>query len=457
MYAISTVSRTSCRPRSLRKAAWLAAACLTVLSIPRLGAADREALVRKDLKDVVEGGLWIYNDLPRGFEEARRTGKPLLVVLRCIPCEACRGFDEQVAGVDSRVRELLDRFVRVRVPQANGLDLSLFQFDYDLSFYAFFLNADRTVYGRFGTRSTQEDKTGEVSIDAFREAMAAVLKLHEKHSEVKDSLQAKTGPAPELKAPEDYPSLKGKYTSTLDYKGKVVGSCIHCHQVRDAERLMHRSARKPMPDRVLHPWPLPDVFGLHLDPRRKALVARVDGGSAAERAGFRAGDELVSLERQPLVSIADVQWVLENAGEEGDLAALVRRGEQDVALKLPLEPGWRKRSDISWRATTWDLRRMGTGGLLLEDLTDADRRSAGLDPATLALRVKHAGEYGEHATAKNAGVRKGDIIISVDGRADPLRETDLIAYTVQKKLPGDGLELVVLRGKERKELKFLVK
>ena len=119
--------------------------------------------------------------------------------------------------------------------------------------------------------------------------------------------------------------------------------------------------------------------------------------------------------------------------------------------------GWRKRSDISWRVSTWELRRMGTGGLLLEDLTDADRQSAGLAPGTLALRVKHAGEYGDHATAKNAGVRKGDIIIAVDGRSDPLRETDLIAHAMQKKLPGDGLELVVLRGKERKELKFLLK
>src|SRR5262245_26303805 len=102
----------------------------------RLGAEDREKLVRKDLENFLAKGQWIYNDLQRGFEEARRTGKPLLVVVRCIPCEACRGFDEQVAGFDSRVERLLDRFVRVRIPQANGLDLSLFQFDYDLSFYA---------------------------------------------------------------------------------------------------------------------------------------------------------------------------------------------------------------------------------------------------------------------------------------------------------------------------------
>jgi hypothetical protein len=433
----------------------LASAALLFLAATAVpGAEDRAARVRKDLKDALSQGRWIYNDLPRGFEEARKTGKPLLVVLRCIPCEACRGFDEQVASFDPRIERLLERFVRVRVPQANGLDLSLFQFDYDLSFAAFFLNADRTIYGRFGSRSTQEDKTGEVSMDAFREAMETVLRLHERYPEVKASLAAKTGPAPELKVPEEYPSLKGKYGPKIDYEGKVVASCIHCHQIRDAERLIFRSAGKPIPDAVLHPWPLPDVFGIRLDPRKRATIASVDDGSAGARAGFRAGDEFLALQGQPLISIADIQWVLHRAGEEGKIAARVRRGSEEVVLEILLEPGWRKRSDIAWRATTWDLRRMGTGGLLLEDVAAGDRRAAGLPEDRLALRVKHAGEYGEHATAKNAGVRKGDVIIAVDGKTEPLRETDLIGYALQSKKPGDQLRLTVIRGGEKKELSF---
>lgn len=28
---------------------------------------------------------WIYNDLDKGFAEAKAAGKPLMVVLRCIP------------------------------------------------------------------------------------------------------------------------------------------------------------------------------------------------------------------------------------------------------------------------------------------------------------------------------------------------------------------------------------
>lgn len=425
--------------------------------ISQIEAQDRATRVRQDLETFLAGGQWIYNDLPRGFEVARKTGKPMLVVFRCIPCEACRGFDEQIASFDPRIRELLNRFVRVRIPQANGVDLSLFEFDYDLSFYAFFLNADRTIYGRFGSRSTQKDKTGEVSIDAFRESLIEALKLHERVDDVRETLRAKTGPAPSIRVPELYPSLKGRYKSTIDYEGKVVQSCIHCHQIRDAERLLYRSARKPIPDKVLYPWPLPDVFGMHLDPRKRATLLRVDDDSPAARAGFREGDELLALEGQPLVSIADVQWILHHAGEEGTLTARVQRGEEKLLLRLPLEPGWRKRSDLSWRVTTWELRRMGGGGLLLEEVPAEDRPGLGLTGKTVAIRVKHVGQYGDHARAKKAGFRKGDIIVAVDGRTDPMRETDFLAYTVQNKLPGDRLELTVLRGRERKNLSFRVK
>ncbi len=420
-------------------------------------AQDRATQVRQDLDTFLSGGQWIYNDLPRGFEVARETGKPLLVVLRCIPCEACRGFDEQVASFDLRIRKLLDQFVRVRIPQSNGLDLSLFQFDYDLSFYAFFLDADRTVYGRFGSRSTQKDKTGEVSIDAFREAMVEALRLHEGYGNVKASLAAKTGPVPSIRFPEDYPALKGKYKATIDYEGKVVESCNHCHQIRDSERLMFRTARKPIPDQVLFPWPLPEVFGMHLDPRKRATVLRVDDDSAAARAGFRSGDELLALEGQPLVSIADVEWILHHAGEEGALAARVRRGGEELTLGLPLDRGWRKRGDLSWRVSTWELRRMGAGGLLLEELPEEERRRLDLPDGKLALRAKHVGEYGEHARAKRAGFEKGDIIVAVDGRTGPMTETDLLAYTVQEKMPGDRLELTIVRGGERKTLGFEVK
>ena len=58
---------------------------LVLISAAVNAAEDRRERVLNDRKEVEAAGRWIYNDLPKGFAEASRTGKPLLVVLRCVP------------------------------------------------------------------------------------------------------------------------------------------------------------------------------------------------------------------------------------------------------------------------------------------------------------------------------------------------------------------------------------
>src|SRR3954470_7063173 len=79
----------------------------------------REQKVRGDKQKVEADGFWIYNDLPKAFAEARSSGKPLLVVLRCIPCEECVKLDDDLVNQDQRVRPLLEQFVRCRVVSTN--------------------------------------------------------------------------------------------------------------------------------------------------------------------------------------------------------------------------------------------------------------------------------------------------------------------------------------------------
>jgi hypothetical protein len=99
--------------------------------------ASREEKVRADKARVEASGWWIYQDLPRAFEEARTSGKPLVVVLRCVPCEDCVKLDDEVVDTDPRLKPLLERFVRARVVGTNGLDLATFQFDTDQSWLVF--------------------------------------------------------------------------------------------------------------------------------------------------------------------------------------------------------------------------------------------------------------------------------------------------------------------------------
>ena len=61
---------------------------LMLVFLPALAFAaseSRDSKVINDRKDVLSVGRWVYNDFPKGIAEAKQTGKPLLVVLRCVP------------------------------------------------------------------------------------------------------------------------------------------------------------------------------------------------------------------------------------------------------------------------------------------------------------------------------------------------------------------------------------
>lgn len=47
-----------------------------------VSAQDRATTVRNDKKMVEGNGSWIYDNLEKGIAEAKKTGKPLLVVFR---------------------------------------------------------------------------------------------------------------------------------------------------------------------------------------------------------------------------------------------------------------------------------------------------------------------------------------------------------------------------------------
>src|SRR5207248_9472249 len=138
---------------------------------------------------------------------AKKAGRPMVVALRCIPCEQCVKLDDDLVDTDERLRPLLEKFVRVRLISANGLDLSLFQFDTDQSFAVFMLNADGTIYGRFGTRSDQRNWTDDVSIAGLAKALEGALALHQQYPANKATLAGKKGPPPDFAVPEQFPKL----------------------------------------------------------------------------------------------------------------------------------------------------------------------------------------------------------------------------------------------------------
>jgi len=424
------------------------------LAFAFLGAAfaaaqnPRKEKVLADKAKVEADGFWRYNDLPGAFAEAQKQNKPLIVVLRCIPCDQCVKLDDNLVDKDPELRPLLEQFVRVRQVYTNGLDLGLFQFDYDQSFAVFFLNADGTIYGRFGTRSHGTNWIGDVSIKGLTQALQGALDLHKIYPANKAALAAKRGPAVEFSTPEKFPKL-AKFKDRPDYAGNVVQSCIHCHQIGDAIKEHLRLAKKALPDEILFPYPHPKSLGLILDPNERATVLKVETNTPAAQAGLQAGDRLAALAGQPLLSIADVQWALHRANPDGaEIAVEVIRAGKLQMLTLKLDKGWRQRDNISWRASSWELRRMATGGMLLAENSE---QTEGIAAGAMALKVKHVGQYSPHDAAKQAGIVNGDVLVSFAGRTDLLRETDLLAYSLRHHFAGEKVPVVILRDGKRME------
>ncbi|HLF93336.1 MAG TPA: PDZ domain-containing protein [Planctomycetota bacterium] len=227
----------------------------------------------------------------------------------------------------------MDQFVCVRVVQAWGMDLSIFQFDWRLTWAVFFMSGDKTVYGRFSPRQ-QDD------VEGLRKALEGALELHKKYPANKDELAGKKGIPLPWKAPEEMPAIseKGKFQPAEGKKG-----CIHCHNVQEGAAKSFKQAGMAVPDRFFAPYPTPQRVGFMLEARDQTRIIDITQGWPAAKAGLQVGDRIVRFGGQPILSIADVQWVLWSSADTATIPVEVDRGGQKVESALALPAGWRTR------------------------------------------------------------------------------------------------------------------
>ena len=210
--------------------------------------------------------------------------------------------------------------------------------------------------------------------------------------------------------------------------------------------------RRAVSREVIYPYPDPSVVGLKLDPKEMATIERVDrvrprsvpGSSRAMRSSRLRSTAAV--DRRRAVGACTTRPQRETS------AASEARGDEHPA-RLSLDAGWR-RGNISWRTTTWPLREMGFGGMKLENLKDEERRQAGLAADHMALKIVYFFEYGDRIAAKRAGLRKGDIIVSVDGKDRPMTESELLGTSLEQKRPGDRVSVTFLRDGTKKTVTY---
>ncbi len=387
------------------------------------------------LKDIEVASHWIYDDWPRAVAKAKSTGKPLLVVLRCVPCPPGRSLDAQVMRPDRELESLEKQFVCVRLIQANNLDLDLFQYDYDMSWSAMFLSPDLTVYGRYGSRDANGPASDRLlSVRGFRKAAERALELHQRFPANKTVLAAKTGRPSEYDHPRQISGLGDRPAMAAAKQ-----DCIHCHMVKEyAMRAKWLQGR--LTEKDLWVYPMPERIGLTMDVDDGLIVEDVAENSPASRAGIVRGDNLVTLNQQPLVSTADIQWVLHHAPDDGQLSVTLRRNGKLVERTIQVSGGWKK-SDIAWRASSWYGLRQG---VKLEPLSETEKKQRGIAPDRLALVVKGLyGRGGPHV--RQAGLQVNDVVVAVNNRTQVMTETDFLAYLRLQHGPEDSIRLKVLR------------
>ncbi len=325
------------------------------------------------------------------------------------------------------------QFVLVRITRMRGVDLDLFDFDYDLTWMGFFLNVDGVVYGRYGGRDA-ESPDSRVSLAGLRYTMEAALERHRNRE---------TRPLP----PETKPPRTVEQYSAI--RRLPERACIHCHQVYDLRRESLQAAGKWRLDE-LWVYPLPENIGLTLDVDRGDRVARVAADSVAARAGVQPGDRLLTIEDRPIASFADAQYALHRAPKSGTLTITWQHASQTNKRELPLAEGWRK-TDLSWR---WSLRGVDPPPWVHgDDLSAEEKKTLGLSETRLAFRQ---GPFVSQP-ARQAGIRQNDIILGVDGKVLDMNERQFGAFIRLNYRPGDHVTYNVLRNGQRLDIPLTLK
>ena len=394
---------------------------------------------------------WIYNDFEKAVSEAKLSGKPIFVTFRCVPCDACESFDAEVAKNNERIKELTEKkFISLRQVEMKGVNLSQFQFDYDLNWAAMFINADGTVYGRYGTQSA-DGPDAYNSVESLEKTMKRVLTVHANYSAYKKFLVDKRGKPKPYKTALEMAGLeqKEKYEQLTERK-----NCIHCHNIHDAENNYLELTGK-WSNEILWRYPLPDNIGLKIDPKDGLRISEVISGSPAAKAGLRAGQSITYINNQIILSIADIQWVLHNLSNTGTTIN-VRISGSSRNYVLAARAGW-KRTDVSWRGSMWNVRPRLR--VWMPEATTQELKKLNLSAGRKALKVKWINTNSpEGRKARDAGLRTGDFVIAVDGK--PMGNMTPREFNTHVKLnykPGQTLPITLWRNGKRIEFNWPLK
>jgi serine protease Do len=198
---------------------------------------------------------------------------------------------------------------------------------------------------------------------------------------------------------------------------------------------------------------LAEAFDLPLD--YGVIINEVMEDSPAEEAGLQEDDIIIKIDGRRITDQEDLVEAIEDRRPGDEIVLTVRRDEQELEIPVTLEkrPSIKKRIRFhkgpkSYTFSMHCKKERSYIGVSLVDLTRQLGDYFGVKKGRGALVT----EVLKDSPAEEAGLKAGDVIISIDG--EKVADADDVQELIEDYEPGDKVKIVVVRN--RKEKSFSV-
>ncbi|MES3041291.1 MAG: DegQ family serine endoprotease [Pseudomonadota bacterium] len=150
---------------------------------------------------------------------------------------------------------------------------------------------------------------------------------------------------------------------------------------------------------------LADAYGLERP--AGALIANVEAGSPADKAGLKSGDVVIQFNGLPITMAAELPQAIGRA-KVGEIYPLsVVRERKPMQLQVKVQPIPEEQTAAAGKAASPDLSRLG---VTLRDLQEAEKASLKLAGGALVIKVVEG-------SGADAGLRAGDVVTRLGSTA----------------------------------------
>ncbi|MFQ3548776.1 MAG: Do family serine endopeptidase [Armatimonadota bacterium] len=182
------------------------------------------------------------------------------------------------------------------------------------------------------------------------------------------------------------------------------------------------------------PSNLTPVLAERLGTKSGALVESVTKGTAAEKAGIKVKDVIISIDGKPVRNSLDLRRIVQSTKPGTEIDVVVVRDKKEITLKVTLDDASsdvvETQSDVSDKV-----------GLRVAPLSDDIAASLNI-PADVRGVVVMSVEPG--SAASRAGIRQRDVIIEIDN--EPVRSVAEFTNIINRLKVGHTAIVVIQRG-----------